>query len=189
MIKAFSLSVISFLLTAGLVAGAEAQGSFDKSLTVSGPVDLDVKTDSGGIAVTSGSSGTVRVRAILKGQHGWFDSGDVEARIRELERNPPIEQTGNRIRIGYVHDRDLLKGCPCIWKSRRRPTASSAPVPIQAESTRMVFADLPTSTQIREGLRFATSDQKSAPPPIRAVFTSATSPGQYPSVPTQAESK
>lgn len=108
--KGFTFSVVSFLLAAGLVAGAEAQGSFDKSLTVSGPVDLDVTTDSGGITVTSGSSGVVHVHAILKGQHGWFDSGDVDARIRELERNPPVEQTGNHVRIGYVHDRDLLKG-------------------------------------------------------------------------------
>lgn len=108
--KSFTLTVISFLLAAGLVAAADEQGSFDKSLTVSQPVDLDVTTDSGGITVTSGSSGVVHVHAILKGQHGWFNSSDVEARIRELERNPPVEQTGNHIRIGYVHDRDLLKG-------------------------------------------------------------------------------
>lgn len=108
--KILAFSLVSFALTAGLLAGAEEQGSFDKSLAVSGAVDLDVTTDSGGITVTSGSSGTVRVHAVLKGQHGWLDSGDVAARIRELERNPPVEQTGNRIRIGYVHDRDLLKG-------------------------------------------------------------------------------
>ncbi len=108
--KAFTFSLVALLLAGGIVAGAEQEGSFDKSLAVSGPVDLDVKTDSGGITVTSGSSGTVRVHAILKGQRGWFDSGDVGARIRELERNPPVEQTGNHIRIGYVHDRDLLKG-------------------------------------------------------------------------------
>jgi hypothetical protein len=108
--KILACSFISFALMAGLAAGAEEQGSFDKSLTVSGPVDLDVTTDSGGITVTSGASGTVRVHAILRGQHGWFDSGDVAARIRELERNPPVEQTGNRVRVGYVHDRNLLKG-------------------------------------------------------------------------------
>ena len=108
--KVLTVSFASLVLASGLVAAADEQGSFDKSLTVSGPVDLDVTTDSGGITVTSGSSGTVHVHAILKGQNGWFNSGDVGARIRELERNPPIEQTGNRIRIGYVHDRNLLKG-------------------------------------------------------------------------------
>jgi len=106
--KTFILSMVSVVLTTGLAAEAQ-EGSFDRSLTVSGLVDLDVKTDSGGITVTQGSSGTVKIHAILKGNH-WHGSGDVESRIRELERNPPIEQTGNQVRIGYVHDRDLLRG-------------------------------------------------------------------------------
>lgn len=106
--RAFAVAFTSLLLTAGVHAAE--QGSFERSLTVSGPVDLDVQTDSGGITITTGASGTVRVHAILKGQQGWFGSGDVASRIRELERNPPVEQTGNRVRIGYVHDRDLLKG-------------------------------------------------------------------------------
>lgn len=106
--RAFAIALTSLLVTAGVYAAE--QGSFERSLTVSGPVDLDVQTDSGGITITTGASGTVRVHAILKGQQGWFGSGDVASRIRELERNPPVEQTGNRVRIGYVHDRDLLKG-------------------------------------------------------------------------------
>jgi hypothetical protein len=97
-----------FLLTiaTGLLPAAE-EGSFDKSVTVSGSVDLDVQTDSGGITIRQGSSGTVRVHAILKADHGWFGSGDVEARIRELEQHPPVEQNGNRIRVGYA-SRNLL---------------------------------------------------------------------------------
>jgi len=106
--RAFAIALTSLLVTAGVYAAE--QGSFERSLTVSGPVDLDVQTDSGGITITTGASGTVRVHAILKGQQGWFGSGDVASRIRELERNPPVEQTGSRVRIGYVHDRDLLKG-------------------------------------------------------------------------------
>lgn len=108
--KAVILGLASTLLVTGFAFGAQEEGSFDRSLAVSGPVDLDVTTDSGGITVTTGSSGSVRVHAILKAQRGWFDSGDAEARIRELVRNPPVEQTGNRVRIGYVHDRNLLKG-------------------------------------------------------------------------------
>jgi hypothetical protein len=105
----------SFLIlgTAALALGAAAtqqDGSFDRNLTVSGPVDLDITTDSGGITILPGSSSSVHVHAILKAQHGWLDSTDAEAHIRELERNPPVEQNGNRIRIGYVHDRSLLKG-------------------------------------------------------------------------------
>jgi hypothetical protein len=108
--KTFLLILASIALAAGLTAREEEDGSFDKSLTVSGPVDLDVQTDSGGIHVMQGSSGFVRIHAILKAQHGWFNSADAQAHIRELERNPPIEQEGNRIRVGYVRDRTLLRG-------------------------------------------------------------------------------
>lgn len=103
--------IMSGLLAVGAAGICMAQeGSFDRSLSVSGNVDLDVVTDSGGIQVSAGTSATVRVHAILKAQHGWFESGDTEARIRELERNPPVEQNGNRIRVGYVSRRELLRG-------------------------------------------------------------------------------
>jgi hypothetical protein len=107
--KSHVVVLAALTLANGIASAAHADGSFDRSLTVSGPVDLDVKTDSGGISVTRGPSGSLRVHAILKAEHGWFESSDVESRIRELERNPPVEQTGNRIRIGYVRDRNLLK--------------------------------------------------------------------------------
>jgi hypothetical protein len=104
--KSVSVTLALALTAAGLCAAQ--QGSFDRSFSVSGGVDLDIATDSGGITVTPGPSGSVHVHAILKGQHNWFDSGDVDQHIRELEHNPPIEQNGNRIRIGFAR-RDLLK--------------------------------------------------------------------------------
>jgi Putative adhesin len=107
--RKLACSVVVTLFSAVALA-AQTDGSFDKSVTVSGPVELDVKTDSGGITVVRGGAGTVRVHAILKAQHNWFGSGDVAGRIRELERNPPVEKSGNQVRIGYVRDRDLLKG-------------------------------------------------------------------------------
>ncbi len=110
LMKTLLLSLVSFAAAGGMLASAAEEGSFDKSLTVSGPVDLDVQTDSGGITITQGSSGTLRIHAVLKAEHGWFNSDDAERRIRELERNPPVEQDGNRVRVGYVHDRNLLRG-------------------------------------------------------------------------------
>jgi hypothetical protein len=108
--KAFVLGLVTTTLASGLLYGADVNGSFDRSLTVSEPVELDVTTDSGGISVTPGPSGKLHVHAILKSHHGLFNSDDLEARIRELESHPPVEQTGNRVRIGYVHDRHLLRG-------------------------------------------------------------------------------
>ena len=90
--------------------GQQADGSFERSLTVSGPVELDSSTDSGGIVVTPGPAGSVKIRAILKANRGSWNSGDVLSRIRQIEQNPPIEQTGNKIRVGYVTDHNLLKG-------------------------------------------------------------------------------
>jgi DUF4097 and DUF4098 domain-containing protein YvlB len=108
--KAISLILLSSIVAFRLMAGVAEEGSFDKTLGVSGPVNLDIKTGSGGITVTQGSSGSVQVHAILRAEQGWFSSGDVEERMRELERNPPIEQNGNQIRVGYVQGRDLLEG-------------------------------------------------------------------------------
>ncbi len=118
--KAFAFCFLSATLSAGLMAAAE-EGSFDRSLTVSGPVALDVTTDSGGISVTSGIPGSLRVHAILKAQNEWFGSGDVRKRLEALERNPPVEQTGNRIRIGYVQDRNLLRGISIHFEIQTPP--------------------------------------------------------------------
>lgn len=99
----FAPGILFLVLSAGLLHG-EQDGSFDKSLTVSGSVDLDVQTDSGAITIRPGSANSVQIHAILKADHGWFGSGDVEARIHELETHPPVEQNGNRVRIGYARE-------------------------------------------------------------------------------------
>lgn len=101
-------SVALLLGTCGALASET--GTFDRTLSVSGPVDLDVRSDPGGIIITAGSSASVRVHAVIKPLYGRFDLGLAEANIRALERNPPIEQVGNRIRIGYVNDPALLRG-------------------------------------------------------------------------------
>jgi hypothetical protein len=90
------------------VSAQEIKGQFERTLTVSGTADLDILTDSGGISVKPGAAGSVQIRAFLRG-HNRGDSRDVETRIRTLEQNPPIEQTNNRVRIGYVKDKDLLR--------------------------------------------------------------------------------
>jgi putative adhesin len=85
-----------------------AEGSFEKTLKVTGPVELEVATGSGNIEVRSGSAGTVWVRGKIKSSSGWFD-GDAESKVRALESNPPISQVGNYIRIGKIEDRELAR--------------------------------------------------------------------------------
>jgi hypothetical protein len=93
-----------------LHAEQRIDGEFERTLTVSGPVDLDAVTSAGGIAVRRGSAGIVRIHAVLRANSDWFASADADANIREIERNPPVEQNGNALRIGYVGEPQLLDG-------------------------------------------------------------------------------
>ena len=70
---------------------------------------LDVRSDPGGVYITTGSSPNVVVHAIIKPLYGRLDLDIAEANIRALEQNPPIEQVGNQIRIGFVKDSALLR--------------------------------------------------------------------------------
>ncbi len=84
---------------------ASDEGRFDRTLAVTGPVDLDIQTGSGEITVRVGDSAKVEVHGRIHANHGLF-GGDVEQRIHEIEANPPIEQNGNTIRVGHVENRD-----------------------------------------------------------------------------------
>ena len=84
-------------------------GQFDRQLTVNGPVDLDVRTGSGSIDIRTGGSGQVRVIGRIKAHRGFWNSSSAEERVRRIEANPPITQTGNSIRIGEFADRDLTQ--------------------------------------------------------------------------------
>ena len=92
--------VATVLLAFPIVASAELRGSFDRTLQVSGPVDLSVESGSGSITVTTGSEGTVQVIGKI-----YSSRSRAEENVRYLEQNPPIEQNGNTVRVGKI-DRD-----------------------------------------------------------------------------------
>jgi Toastrack DUF4097 len=99
--RALGGTTVLIFLVAGVAAGAE--GSFDRTLQVSGPVELEVTTRSGGIHVRVGEAGAVRVHGIARASGG----ANAMQRLRQLEANPPIEQSGNVIRIGRLEDSEL----------------------------------------------------------------------------------
>lgn len=82
----------------------DAQGSFERTLAVSGPAELEVTTGSGNITVRAGEAGKVWVRGEIRAR-----GGDADEKVRRLEANPPIEQDGNVIRIGHIEDRSLRR--------------------------------------------------------------------------------
>jgi DUF4097 and DUF4098 domain-containing protein YvlB len=85
-----------------------AEGSFDRTLHVTGPVELDVSTGAGHIKVRSGDNGTVQVHAVIKAHDHW-GGPSADEKVRRLMANPPIEQEGNIIRIGHISDSALTR--------------------------------------------------------------------------------
>jgi Putative adhesin len=81
-----------------------AEGSFDRTLQVRGPVNLQIETGSGSIHVRSGSSNEIHVTGLIRSSD-WL--GFAEDAIKRLEQNPPIQQSGNDIRIGHIDDPEL----------------------------------------------------------------------------------
>lgn len=106
--RLFPIVLVAALACAGCELRVEAQaveGSFERTLAVTGPVDLAVRTGSGSIHVSPGAAGTVTVRAKIRSSRAWISS-DVRDRIRQIEKNPPVEQSGNGIRLGWFADAD-----------------------------------------------------------------------------------
>jgi hypothetical protein len=81
---------------------SSAEGSFDRTLSVTGPVDLEVTTGSGAIEVFADSAGAVRIHGVVKARDDFRSTAD--DKMRYIETNPPIETFGNSIRIGRIED-------------------------------------------------------------------------------------
>jgi len=93
------LLVATAALALAAVPALASQATFERNLNVNGRVELSVATGSGSIHVTHGSGN--RVHIFGKVRTNW---GGSEERMREIAANPPIEQTGNIVRIGSHHE-------------------------------------------------------------------------------------
>ncbi len=102
-----SLLLLALICLQHPLAMAYAEGSFQRSLQVNGPINLDVATGSGNIQVRTGASSHVEIAGRIKA-HEWF-GGNTEEKIKRLEANPPIQQSGNDIHIGHVDDPELMR--------------------------------------------------------------------------------
>jgi DUF4097 and DUF4098 domain-containing protein YvlB len=79
---------------------ASAEATFERTLSVSGSLDIDVNTGSGNISVRPGNAGAVRVVGRIKARDDSEQGAEEKARY--IAANPPIEQTGGIIRIGRI---------------------------------------------------------------------------------------
>jgi DUF4097 and DUF4098 domain-containing protein YvlB len=95
------LLAVAALMLATLPAMA-AEATFERTLSVNGRVDLSVSTGSGNIHLTRGAGNQVHIFGKVK-FNCWGICAN-EGRVPAIAANPPIEQTGNIIRIGARHE-------------------------------------------------------------------------------------
>ena len=94
------------LLIVSTVAAASEQGHFERKLQVSGGANLEVFTRSGDIIVRSGPAGSIAITGRIHVGDRWFTGGR-KSEVEEIEKNPPIQQSGNRVRIDYVNHTNI----------------------------------------------------------------------------------
>jgi DUF4097 and DUF4098 domain-containing protein YvlB len=86
------------LASAGCAMGPSASGSFDRTLSVSGPIRLELNNTSGDVSISGSADGKVHIHGTARASGMGFENPD--KRLSELLANPPIEQHGATIRIG-----------------------------------------------------------------------------------------
>ena len=94
--------MLAVLFASTIVFASTPQGTFDKTLPVNGPVDLEVNTHSGDVTVHTGGSGSVVIHGKIYVGDRWF-GGRRDEDVHSIEQNPPIRQEGNSIHIDYVN--------------------------------------------------------------------------------------
>ncbi|MBZ5498754.1 MAG: DUF4097 domain-containing protein [Acidobacteriia bacterium] len=99
-IAAFCIGMYLIALSGCDLAYPAVEGQFDRTLNVTGMVNLDVSTGSGSIAIRAGSASAVQIHGLIRAGEDW--RSNAQEKVRYLEANPPIEQNGNVIRIGRI---------------------------------------------------------------------------------------
>ncbi|MGH9496495.1 MAG: DUF4097 family beta strand repeat-containing protein [Candidatus Sulfotelmatobacter sp.] len=100
-----AIALVVLFASTGMFASSP-QGSFERTLQVSGPVDLEVLTHSGDITVRAGSSGSVTIRGKIYVGNSWFE-GRRDGDVHQIEQNPPIHQQGNSVHVDSVDVRNI----------------------------------------------------------------------------------
>jgi len=108
------LLVVLCALAPAAAAAQTVEGSFRRSLTVSGQADIEVETGSGRIEVRQGPAGQVEINGRIRASNSWGGWNrsrlSPEERVRRIEASPPIQQAGSVIRVGHIEDEELRNG-------------------------------------------------------------------------------
>src|SRR5579859_1709453 len=99
--KKSPLAVATMLVAAVVLAVPHVhatEATFERNLSVKGAAELAVSTGSGYIHLTHGASGQIHIFGRVHSNNSGNDE-----QVRQIAANPPIEQTGDIVRIGAHH--------------------------------------------------------------------------------------
>jgi len=103
-----AVAMIAMLSAFASPAAASVVATFDRNLTVTGPVSLELNMRSADIIVRSGPAGQVSIHGKIGMSRNWPFGGDKKSpEIEELQKNPPIEQNGNHVRVEASNVRNV----------------------------------------------------------------------------------
>ena len=102
----FSVLFLAVLVIWPIAEAQAASGSFEKSITVDEPIQLDVRTGSGKITIESGTSGRIEVVGHISTKRGFFSrsSKNAEEAVRLFESEPPVELVDGQLLIGHYEN-------------------------------------------------------------------------------------
>jgi Putative adhesin len=78
--------------------GPSVKGSFDRTLSVTAPIRLELANASGDVSITGSTDGKVHVHADVRSSGMGF--GSPQDRLNEIVSSPPVEQSGDTVRVG-----------------------------------------------------------------------------------------
>lgn len=87
------------VIATGCSIGPGDSGSFDRTLTVTGPAQLELHSGSGRVEIRAGQAGQVRIHADFTIWSSMFEETHNQA--QDFAAHPPVDQQGNVIRVGY----------------------------------------------------------------------------------------
>jgi DUF4097 and DUF4098 domain-containing protein YvlB len=88
-------AVLALAMSAVTAWARSTQATFERDLAVNGRVELTVATGSGSIHLTQSANGHVHIVGRVRANWGAND-----ADVQEIANHPPVEQTGNIVRVG-----------------------------------------------------------------------------------------
>src|ERR1700690_1274051 len=105
-------ALVVLFTTTTVFASSTPAGTFDRTLQVSGPVNLEVLTHSGDVTVRAGASGSVTIHGKIYMSDRWnilpgVGVGGNRDNVHMVEQNPPIRQEGNSVHIDYVEVKNI----------------------------------------------------------------------------------